>query len=164
MVDLTPERLAQLARARDLARQARERIRNLTPEEKACHPNEKAATLLQLPSAKQARKKQDLPVQTSEPKEEIETCDTQTTQDEPSTIPPTPGTVPDVQPLVNDVAPPVVSPVEDVPATPKRRVKRRIVIEQSSSDSGSCDEEIVGKSLDVPGRRRRLLTAAIAST
>jgi hypothetical protein len=62
MVDMTPERLAQLARARELALQARERIRNLSPEDKASHLTEKAATILKKASAKQARgAKQALP-------------------------------------------------------------------------------------------------------
>jgi hypothetical protein len=149
MVDLTPERLAQLARARELALQARERIRNLSPEEKASHLTEKVATLLKKASAKQARgAKRAIPTaQPAEAKKHVEAQDGHASPKEPAVSPPEPAVSPPEpiisppEPVIDALKPGIlVPPVEDVPEAPaKRRLKRRIIIEQSSSDSGSAD-------------------------
>jgi len=52
---LSPEKLAQLARARELAEVARQRIRNLSDGEKADHLRAKAEALQKRSEARSAR-------------------------------------------------------------------------------------------------------------
>jgi hypothetical protein len=159
MVEMTPARLTQLARARELAAQARERLKQMTPEEKASHLTAKAATIL-----KRAGKAQP----SSEAVPQPEAPEDKPQPDEPPRAePPSEPLDPAPEPLREDrgqggeggavaaVAPP------EAPA-PRRRVKRRIVIEaSSSSDSDSVDEEIVWQRGSRRGKRPAAAAAVV---
>jgi hypothetical protein len=163
MVEMTPARLTQLARARELAAQARERLKQMTPEEKADHLTAKAATIL-----KRAGKGQP----SSEAVPQPETPKDQPKPDEPPRAePPGEPLDPAPEPLRQDrgqsgedgaAAVVVVAPPEAPAAAPRRRVKRRIIIEaSSSSDSDSVDEEIVWER-STPRRGKRPAAAVAA--
>jgi hypothetical protein len=157
MVEMTPARLTQLARARELAAQARERLKQMTPEEKASHLTAKAATIL-----KKAGKAQP----SSETMPQPEAPEDEPQPDEPPRAePPGEPLDPAPEPLREDrgqggqggedgAAAVLVARPETPAAAPRRRVRRRIIIEaSSSSDSDSVDEEILWQRPPRRGKR-----------
>eukprot|EP00962_Isochrysis_galbana_P042877 scaffold16138_cov106-Isochrysis_galbana.AAC.3 len=139
MTELSAQKLEQLARARELAKAARERIRGLSDQEKAEHLRLKAEALQRRAEGKASRlAKKELPSTQAQKSEDPER------EEEPVVQP----AEPDVVPVADDGPAPDPLPVPDPPPpverAPTRRRKRRIIVEESSSDSGSSvEEEIV---------------------
>jgi hypothetical protein len=158
MVEMTPARLTQLARARELAAQARERLKQMTPEEKADHLTTKAAAILK--RAGKAQPSSEAVPQPEAPKDEPQP------DESPRAEPPSEPLDPAPEPLREDrgqggedgPAAVVVAP-EAPAAAPRRQVKRRIIIEQSSSDSNSVDEEVVWQRNPRRGKRPAAVAA-----
>lgn len=129
-------RAQQLARARELAKAAKERIKQMSPEERAEYEGKRQADSLRRAERKaaiQRRKeegasnpyKESAP---SPPQEEEQPPKAPTPLDPPTVVPPT-------------VVPPTVEPATPKPSRRKR--VRRIVVESSESGSSSGEDEIV---------------------
>jgi hypothetical protein len=162
MVEMTLARLTQLARARELATQARERLKQMTPEEKANHLTAKAATILK--RAGKAKPGSEAVPQPEAPRDQAEP------DEPPRAEPPGEPLNPAPEPLREDhgqdgedgAAAVVVAPPEAPAAAPRRRVKRRIVIEASSSSgSDSVDEEVVWQRTPRRGKRPAAVATAV---
>lgn len=142
MTELSAQKLEQLARARELAKAARERIRGLSDQEKAEHLRLKAEALQRRADGKASRlAKKEVPSTQAQKSEDPE-------REEEPVVQPAEPDKPDVVTVAEDgPAPdplPVMDPPPPVERAPTRRRKRRIIVEESSSDSGSSvEEEIV---------------------
>jgi hypothetical protein len=158
MVEMTPARLTQPARARELAAQARERLKHMTPEEKADHLTAKAATILK--RAGKSKPGSEAVPQPEAPKDEPQPDEPPRAEPPSEPLEPSPDTLREDHGQGGEDGPAAVVEAPPEAPAPRRRVKRRIVIEaSSSSDSDSVDEEIVWQR-SAPRRGKRPAAAA----
>lgn len=151
-------KMEQLARARELAKVAKERIKQMTPDERAEYEGKRQADAQRRAQRKAAIERRKAEGAKNPYKE---------TTNEESPLSPPPAEQKADEPEAPDPPPPTepLAPAVADPATPAPRRKRvrRIIVESSDSASSSGEDEIImrraGRRKTLPKPRKEELTS-----